>query len=162
MNEQSSRSHTIYATTGTCVSKPVQWTRHIDVIHDVFKERFLNASLRRHSYLGTILHATFSQHTLTHTHTVRRTVVESASTKLETNLSRQPTDLASRDHFNDAYAQYCHRYEYTHTWCAPKRPLGETASRTCRLRGSAFKRTAAVDISEPDERSSGGFVLPAD
>jgi hypothetical protein len=26
-------------------------TRHIDVMHDVFKERFLNASLRRHSYL---------------------------------------------------------------------------------------------------------------
>jgi hypothetical protein len=35
--------------------KTLDATRHIDVIRDVFKERFLNASYRRHSYLGTIL-----------------------------------------------------------------------------------------------------------
>jgi hypothetical protein len=32
----------------------VDETRHIDVFHDVFKERLFNASCRRHPYLGTI------------------------------------------------------------------------------------------------------------
>jgi hypothetical protein len=37
-----------------CKHSPVG-ARHVDVMHDVLKERFLNASCRRHSHLTTVL-----------------------------------------------------------------------------------------------------------